>query len=88
LSLGNIIGANLLNLTLVTGVAATVQPFAPPVDNTVGGIPSSFVIDIPVMLLVMLILVVPTMLRNKASRVQGILLLSIYVAFCACSFIL
>ena len=88
LSLGNIIGANLLNLTLVTGVAATVQPFAPPVDNTVAGIPSSLVIDIPVMLLVMLILVVPTMLRNKASRVQGILLLSIYVAFCACSFIL
>ncbi len=88
LSLGNIIGANLFNLVLVSGTAVTINPFAVPVSAYIGGINASLVLDIPVMLTVMLILTVPTMIKQKLSRWQGILLLGIYAAFCALQFII
>ncbi len=88
LSLGNIIGANLFNLVLVSGVATVILPFEVPTTTLISGIRSSFLIDIPVMLAVMLILVVPALLRGKLSRAQGISLLCIYAAFCAAQFIL
>ena len=88
LSLGNIIGANLFNLVLVSGVAVTISPFAIPASTTIAGIPSSLVIDLPVMLCVMLLMTVPALIRQKLSRVQGILLLAIYAAFCTVQFVL
>ena len=88
LSLGNIIGANLFNLVLVSGVSTLLSPFSLPVGKTVAGINASLVIDIPVMLGVMLILVVPSLIRGKLSRVQGLLLLAIYAAFCVVQFVL
>ncbi len=88
LSLGNVIGANLLNLVLVCGVSGVIAPFSVPSEQTIGGFPSSLVLDIPVMLGVMLLMVVPTMLRGKLSRIQGILLLCIYVSFCTLQFVL
>ncbi len=88
LSLGNIIGANLFNLVLVSGMAVTLNPFDLPLSGTVAGINSSLVIDIPVMLLAMLILTVPTMIKQKLSRWQGVILLCIYSAFIALSFAL
>ena len=88
LSLGNIIGANLFNLVLVSGAAVTISPFAVPVSGLIGGINSSLVLDIPVMFLVMILLTVPTMLKERLSRWQGILLLGIYAAFCVLQFTL
>jgi len=88
LSLGNIIGANLFNLVLVSGTAVTINPFDLPVSGLIGGINSSLVLDIPVMLAVMLILTVPTLIKEKLSRWQGILLLGIYAAFCVLQFII
>ena len=88
LSLGNIIGANLFNLVLVSGAAITINPFEVPASGLIGGINSSFVLDIPVMLAVMAILVVPTMIKQKLSRWQGILMLGIYVAFVGLSFVI
>lgn len=88
LSLGNIIGANLFNLVLVSGMAVTLNPFDLPVSGTVAGINSSLVIDLPIMLLAMLILTVPTVIRQKLSRWQGILLLGIYVTFLALQFLM
>jgi cation:H+ antiporter len=86
LSLGNIIGANLFNLVLVSGAAITISPFELPVAGMIGGINASLVLDIPVMLVVMLILTVPTMIKEKLSRWQGFLLLGIYAAFCVLQF--
>ena len=86
LSLGNIIGANLFNLVLVSGAAVTISPFDLPISSLINGINSSLIIDIPVMLLVMLILTVPTLIKQKLSRWQGILLLVIYAGFCAVQF--
>lgn len=88
LSLGNIIGANLFNLVLVSGVAITISPFDVPVSGLIGNINSSLVLDIPVMLGVMLILTVPTLIKQKLSRWQGISLLGIYAFFCALQFII
>jgi cation:H+ antiporter len=88
LSLGNIIGANLFNLVLVSGAAITLNPFNVPVSSYVNGINSSLVIDIPVMFAVMLILTVPTLIKEKLSRWQGILMLGIYVAFVGLSFVI
>lgn len=88
LSLGNIIGANLFNLVLVSGAAVTISPFALPESGLIGGINSSLVLDIPVMLAVMLILTVPTLISQKLHRWQGVLLLGIYAAFCTLQFII
>ncbi len=88
LSLGNIIGANLFNLVLVSGVAITLNPFALPVSGLINGINSSLILDIPVMLAVMLILTVPTLIKEKLSRWQGISLLGIYAAFCVLQFVI
>jgi cation:H+ antiporter len=88
LSLGNIIGANLFNLVLVSGAAITLNPFSVPASGYIAGINSSLVIDIPVMFAVMLILTVPTLIRQKLSRWQGILMLAIYAAFIALQFVL
>ena len=81
LSLGNVIGANLFNLVLVSGVSVAISPFAVPAEKTIAGINSSLIVDMPVMWIVMLLLTVPALIRGKLSRAQGILLLVIYFAF-------
>lgn len=88
LSLGNVIGANLFNLVLVSGTAIMISPFPVPAESTIAGMPASLVMDIPVMLAVMLLLTVPALVREKLSRVQGILLLGIYAAFCVAQFVM
>lgn len=86
LSLGNIIGANLFNLVLVSGVSVSLSPFEVPSAATLFGHNASLVLDIPLMLLVMVLLTVPALGRKKLSRWQGIVLLCIYAAFCAIQF--
>ena len=88
LSLGNIVGANVFNLVLVSGMSITLAPFTIPQSATLFGINSSLVLDLPVMLAVMLILTVPALVKGKLNRAQGILLLAIYAAFCAVQFTL
>lgn len=88
LGIGNVIGANVFNLVLVSGVAVTLAPFEVPVGKTLFGINSSLVLDIPLMLVVMLLLTVPALIRRKLGRWQGIALLGIYAAFCVFQFFL
>ncbi|MCI8551170.1 MAG: calcium/sodium antiporter [Lachnospiraceae bacterium] len=86
LSLGNIIGANLFNLVLVSGLSVTLAPFDIPQNATIAGYNASLVLDIPVMLFVMLFLTIPALAREKLTRFQGIVLLLVYGAFCAIQF--
>lgn len=77
--LGNVIGANILNLLLVIGIPAAI-----------GGIPlerSTVTVDMPLAYLVMAVLIVPILIRKKSSRVQGIILLGIYAVYCVASFL-
>ncbi len=88
LSLGNVIGANIFNLVLVSGVSVTLAPFRVPVSSVLFGHNASLVLDIPVMLTVMALLTVPAITRRKLSRWQGIALLCIYGAFCTIQFMM
>ena len=81
LSLGNIIGANIFNLVLVSGTAITISPFTVPLQSVLFGQNASLILDIPVMLGVMAIMTIPTIFAGKLKRWQGIALLTIYFAF-------
>ena len=90
LGVGNVIGANVFNLVLVSGVAVSLAPFKVPAENLLldTGLNLSLVFDIPVMLGVMSLMIFPALLGKKLSRWQGLTLLCIYTAFCALQFIL
>ena len=88
LSLGNVIGANVFNLVLVSGVSVSLAPFSIPQGSVIAGHNASLVLDIPVMFLVMLLLTIPALRKGKLYRPQGIALLVIYAAFCVAQFVL
>ena len=88
LSLGNVVGANVFNLVLVSGVSVTLAPFTVPQSATIFGMNSSLVLELPVMIAVMVLLTAPALLKGKLSRVQGVALLLIYAVFCGIQFTL
>ncbi len=88
LGVGNVIGANVFNLVLVSGVAVSLAPFDVPVGKLLFGQNASLVLDIPVMLGVMSLMIFPALIGKKLGRWQGIVLLCIYAAFCVCQFVL
>lgn len=86
LSLGNVIGANLFNLVLVSGLATALAPFSIPAGKMIAGMNASLVVDIPVMFAVMALLTLPALRRGRLFRWQGVTLLCIYAAFCLFQF--
>lgn len=88
LSLGNVVGANVFNLVLVSGVSVALAPFTVPQSATIFGMNSSLVLEIPVMIAVMVLLTAPALVKGKLSRVQGVVLLVIYAVFCGIQFTL
>ena len=81
LSLGNIIGANIFNLVLVSGAAVTLSPFAVPEGSKLLGYNTSLIMEIPLMVGVMALMTLPALFKGKLGRWQGVTLLGIYVAF-------
>ena len=88
LSLGNVVGANVFNLVLVSGVSVALAPFTVPQSATIFGMNSSLVLEIPVMIAVMVLLTAPALVKGKLSHVQGVALLVIYAVFCGIQFTL
>lgn len=88
LSLGNVVGANVFNLVLVSGVSVALAPFTVPQSATIFGMNSSLVLEIPVMIACMVLLTAPALVKGKLSRVQGVALLVIYAVFCGIQFTL
>lgn len=86
LSLGNVIGANLFNLVLVSGISITLSPFHIPGSKLIAGRNASLVLDIPLMFFVMLFLTVPALIKGKLYRSQGIILLIVYAVYCIFQF--
>ncbi|MEW6524773.1 MAG: calcium/sodium antiporter [Bacillota bacterium] len=80
ISVGNILGANFLNLTWVTGGAALVSPLA------VAG--NTQVMDLPFMILSMVILLAFGLTKHTLSRWEGGLLLLFYAGYVAALFLL
>ena len=75
LSVGNIIGANIMDLTLIMPLSSVIS--GRPLNIT----KTSAMIDLPACLLVGIISVVPALILKKFTRLQGIILLLIYVAY-------
>lgn len=81
LSLGNIIGANIFNLVLVSGAAVTLSPFVVPEGSKLFGFNTSQLVEIPLMVGVMALMTLPTLAKGKLRRWQGVTLLAVYAAF-------
>ncbi len=77
LSVGNILGANILDLTLIMPLSALISGQALPVSSI------SAMIDLPTCLLTGLIAIIPAMIHSKFSRWQGYVLLGVYIAYVA-----
>jgi len=77
LSIGNIIGANIIDLSLILPVCSIVGGEKLPVSA------QSILLDIPVCLAFVLVALVPLLLRQKSARVQGVVLLLGYAAYLA-----
>lgn len=75
LSAGNIIGANILDLTLILPLCSLASGKPLPVA------PSAITFDLPACLLITLIGILPLLIREKAGRIQGLLLLASYAAY-------
>lgn len=75
LSVGNIIGANIIDLSLILPVCSAVSGTEFAVSR------QALMIDLPVCLLVTLVALVPMLVKEKASRNQGILLVAIYAIY-------
>ena len=90
LSLGNICGANILNLVLVSGLSVTLSPFGLPSGKMVNiagnALNASLVIDLPLAAGVMAVLTIPALIKGELKRWQGILLLVTYACFCVFQF--
>lgn len=78
--LGNIVGANILNLVLVMGIPAAVA-----------GIqlsPATIRIDAVLGIVVMAVLTLPIIIKQRSYRVQGGALLAIYLGYVVASFVM
>ena len=75
LSIGNIIGANIIDLTLILPLCVMVSGKALPVSV------QSILLDLPVCLMVTLIAAVPLLIGQKGRAWQGIVLLGLYAGY-------
>lgn len=75
LSAGNIIGANIIDLCLILPLCDLVSAEKLPISH------QSIVLDMPACLLVVVTCVLPMLLRQKSSKVQGAVLLVLYIGY-------
>ncbi|MBT3319545.1 MAG: calcium/sodium antiporter [Clostridia bacterium] len=89
LGIGNILGANILNMTMILSTCALIAPSGLAVGAesiTLGGadISRTLFIDLPVVGLLFLLLIIPPIIfKGKLKRLQGISMLAVYIAFIA-----
>ena len=82
LSAGNIIGANIIDITLIMPLASLISGKALPVSSTVA------MLDLPACLIVGSIAMIPTLITKRFSRWQGVVLLVVYAAYITISCII
>ena len=75
MSVGNIIGANIIDTTLILAVCSFIYGGNLPVSA------QNIYLDFPAAILVTLIAVVPTVIRKKFSRRQGVVMLAVYIIY-------
>lgn len=75
MSVGNIIGANIIDLTVILPLCAIVS------GGTLHVAPASVRLDMPVCLMEAVIAIVPTLIFKRFHRLQGILMVALYIAY-------
>jgi len=75
LALGNILGANIIDMLLILPLCAVIQGGTLPVSR------ATVWIDLPFCLFAVMILLVPALIRGRFYRVQGILSLLFYIIY-------
>jgi len=73
ISVGNIIGANIFNITLVTGASGLISELKI--------IPQNLMLDMPIALLISLVLIIPSLITKRILKIQGLFMLSIYFSY-------
>ena len=80
LSAGNIIGANIINATLILPICAMITNGAIPVSTR------TLILDLPVALVIAAIALIPALIKGRFQRWQGFTVLGIYIAYVVCLF--
>lgn len=75
LSVGNILGANIIDITIILPLCAFISGGSLPVSA------GSVNYDLPVCLAEVCIAVIPTLIRKKFSRIQGVIMIAVYVGY-------
>ena len=75
LSVGNIIGANIIDTTLILPLCSVINGTALPVDRV------NLVFDFPVCIAACAVAVIPTIIQGKFKKWQGFALLAIYAVY-------
>jgi cation:H+ antiporter len=78
IALGNVVGANILNLTLVIGSAALYSPLK--IKE------KTYLFDLPFMILFMSLFLYFIIVRKKINKISGFFLLSVYIFYLTVSF--
>lgn len=73
LSIGNIIGANILNITMIPGIAPLIRSV--PIDSI------TMSIHIPIMIIINAVLIIPSIITRRIGRKQASLMVLIYILY-------
>lgn len=77
---GNIIGANILNIVSVIGISSVI--------NDIPVLSQSLKVDFPFISILLLTLILPSLKTNKISKIQGFMLLSTYFLYLGTIFVM
>ena len=75
LSVGNILGANIIDITIILPLCSIISGGSLPVAA------GSAAFDMPFCLIETALAVIPTLIFKKFSRLQGLLMLAVYAAY-------
>ncbi len=89
ISVGNIIGANILNNTMILGFSSIVSDQGLIINErnidilgrTFENIPQTLYVDLPVTLLLMLVLISSGIIKGELKKINGVILLLIYLLY-------
>lgn len=82
LTVGNILGANIIDTLLILPLCSLTQGGVLPLSR------STVLIDLPFCLLSVIVLLVPALIRGRFSRLQGIFSLLLYLVYTALLFVI